>query len=627
MSVDPRAERLKSIKCVLRSLLIARAKEENTVRKLNNLYREEEDMNIPYRDFGYNSIEEFLINIPDTVKLFLNKQNEVCVRFVQSEASAHVSSLVARQKIKHKSRKKGPLLLYQPNIYRPHNSYKLSTQNAPKSSLPHNCNCLPDISVLSNILVKGKEYLSSISSNRGILNSELMGEMSKVLNGQQYTLANLSAQLNVLASKHNIHIASGCIYYKDLIQSNKSTNDPNGSTSDSHSKPVPKEKTRVRLLKLLQKHPEGIWCAELPNLYKDEYVADLKYENLGFSNISEFVNAFPDIFIVSDPMQNGKLMVTDANSSNENVNNNYLRKRVTFAHNIEEYTQPEPDLVKLSCNNTQPLIPDEVMGIHETVEQIHVKSLIHEEYIKVQISEIFTPSFFWIQLLKANRQLAELMNQLQEYYTASNPKLNLYKIPQALIQPSLNIACKYDEEWHRGMIKEVMQDGSAMVWFYDYGTVERNKAWELPMVAFIREIDEEKNSMMVSLVDVSDEQKDLYINDWMVENGYAEYGRMVRTTSDSVTPPYCGSFFRLKNCSAQNTDTYNNTNTVSNSNNDLCPGLVSFEKKLDAIDKREIWSIASEVKSLAERLVHLLDDRHQYSDSCRNERVKNKFEN
>ncbi|KAJ8680849.1 hypothetical protein QAD02_016636 [Eretmocerus hayati] len=652
MSSDPRAEKLKDVKSILRSLLVARAKEVTTLRQLNGLYREEEDANIPFREFGYSSIEEFLMDIPDTVKLFMNQGN-VCVRFIESEASAHVASLVSRQK--KPPAKKSFSVGYRSSGHR---FYNQRSHNFSRPPPPRNFNRLPDLSVLSNILVRGREYLHNIRSNRGIRKSELMGEMSKVLKGQPYNLANLNSQLSALASKHNIFLEGDCIYFKDL-QLNKNTNYSNGSrigsqselvSAQQHKTPpisqevnhtangyssVPnhtqnqnpvnqpltngyhsmeqdnsshlngntngnyehtddhnehngigsctgdledpssmlKERTRIRLLKLLQKHPEGIWCAELPNLYKDEYVVDLEYEDLGFSNITEFVNAFPDIFIVSDPMQNNKLMVTDATLSYRNINNNYQKKTMASAYNIEEYIQPEPDPVpiKLSSNVTQSLIPEGVMSINETVEQIEVGTLIHEEYIEVHISEIFTPSFFWIQLRKHKKKLTALMSHLQEYYTDAELKLNLYKIPQVVLEPGLNIACKYGKDWHRGMIKKVRPDGYAIVWFFDYGTVKSynpndlyflhkrfstlpaqaiacalhnvrpvastdwaftstdpfiNKVWEIPMAALIAEIDEEKNSMMVSLVDTSDEHEDLHINDWMVENGYAEYGRM-----------------------------------------------------------------------------------------------------
>jgi hypothetical protein len=53
------------------------------------------------------------------------------------------------------------------------------------------------------------------------------------------------------------------------------------------------------------------------------------------------------------------------------------------------------------------------MNLDEMVDQIHVTSLAYKEYIEVDVSEIFTPSFFWIILRKNKKKLQGLMSALK----------------------------------------------------------------------------------------------------------------------------------------------------------------------------------------------------------------------
>lgn len=48
--------------------------------------------------------------------------------------------------------------------------------------------------------------------------------------------------------------------------------------------------------------------------------------------------------------------------------------------------------------------------------QIHVSTVVdnpEEDYFEVLISEIFTPSFFWITLRKNKKKIAKLMENLE----------------------------------------------------------------------------------------------------------------------------------------------------------------------------------------------------------------------
>lgn len=59
------------------------------------------------------------------------------------------------------------------------------------------------------------------------------------------------------------------------------------------------DRTKSRLEELIRKYPDGIWCAELPNIYFQEYKSRLNYNQLGFASVREFTSYLPNIFYMT----------------------------------------------------------------------------------------------------------------------------------------------------------------------------------------------------------------------------------------------------------------------------------------------------------------------------------------
>lgn len=57
---------------------------------------------LPFRKFGYSSVEAFIRNIPDIT--VIKKNGELYVEAVPSKTSAHLTKLVSRQKGRRKIR-------------------------------------------------------------------------------------------------------------------------------------------------------------------------------------------------------------------------------------------------------------------------------------------------------------------------------------------------------------------------------------------------------------------------------------------------------------------------------------------------------------------------------------------
>jgi hypothetical protein len=54
-----------------------------------------------------------------------------------------------------------------------------------------------------------------------------------------------------------------------------------------------------------------------------------------------------------------------------------------------------------------------------------------------------------------------LFSHCSEFYNKQD--LDMYKIPQVILEPGLNIACIFYNEWHRGIVKKIKPDGFIIV--------------------------------------------------------------------------------------------------------------------------------------------------------------------
>ncbi|XP_076232946.1 uncharacterized protein LOC143178290 isoform X2 [Calliopsis andreniformis] len=332
------------------------------------------------------------------------------------------------------------------------------------------------------------------------------------------------------------------------------------------------ERVRFRLEKLIQNHPNGIWCAELPEKYLEEYKVSLNYTELGFNSVREFASQLPQIFHCIQPNDTGDFMLYSAKTELPLNKPKDKQKTINLAelhHIYERDDETEALPTTLSIDTCKKLIPDGIVTIGECVGQINVEDLVVNEkpYIEVVVVEVFTPSFFWIQLRKKQKIFKTFMDDLHEFYSRKSEE---YVIPPVVLEKGLNCACIYNGIWHRGIIKTVKPDLQVTVMFYDYGTLKtyppdaifylhrmfssipaqaipcglintkpyKGSKWsrsathhfavrtsQSPLVATIASINKEDNSLMVTLTDTL-EDEDVHINDWLVEQKLAQHGKM-----------------------------------------------------------------------------------------------------
>lgn len=96
------------------------------------------------------------------------------------------------------------------------------------------------------------------------------------------------------------------------------------------------DRTRFRLEKLIQKYPNGIWCAELPEKYIEEYNVPLNYIELGFNSVREFASYLPEIFQCKQLHPSADFILYDAKIKLPDTKKNNKTKLLNVA---ELYTQ------------------------------------------------------------------------------------------------------------------------------------------------------------------------------------------------------------------------------------------------------------------------------------------------
>ncbi|XP_011059039.1 PREDICTED: uncharacterized protein LOC105148801 isoform X2 [Acromyrmex echinatior] len=343
------------------------------------------------------------------------------------------------------------------------------------------------------------------------------------------------------------------------------------------------DRIKARLEKLLQKYPDGIWCAELPDIYLKEYKVHLNYSNLGFTSVREFTSYLPKIFYMTqvNKTDDFKLYSADkrpvvpkAESINETSHNHQYDEHgsVYSEHGTRCNSDDDPIPSEISSSITKKFAPNDVMNYGDDVDKILVTDLKRtKKFLETYVVEVFHPNFFWIHLRENKKRFNKMMDELQNFYILNKDK---YIIAKVALKKDLNCACIFDGNWHRGIIKSVKPDFRVTVFFYDFGTVKAyapediyylhskfsclpaqaipcglynvkpnvgdrwkrsvyeqfyDKVNETLLAATIITVDPPNNSMLVVLTDTSEEE-DVCINNWLVKEKLAQFGK----TGDAV---------------------------------------------------------------------------------------------
>lgn len=96
---------LDQTKRTIRSLLVSSKQNGLSVAELSADYRLYEGRDIPFRSFGYNSMQTFLISIDDTIRIERDNNNKILVFPLVSKESEHIHKFVAEDKPSRKHKR------------------------------------------------------------------------------------------------------------------------------------------------------------------------------------------------------------------------------------------------------------------------------------------------------------------------------------------------------------------------------------------------------------------------------------------------------------------------------------------------------------------------------------------
>ncbi|KAL6260729.1 hypothetical protein P5V15_008252 [Pogonomyrmex californicus] len=261
---------------------------------------------------------------------------------------------------------------------------------------------------------------------------------------------------------------------------NSKDNAMNINTTE-HLSQIISDRTKLRLKQLLDKHPEGIWCAELPDLYLQEYKVRLNYTGLGFASVREFTSHLPQIFYMAQGNKTADFILYSADkkltepriSQMESTEILQASNKKYDEHSTMQYVNDDdkaPIPSDVSSTITKRFAPNDVMNYDDDVGKISVTELQNSKtYLEIYISEVFHPCFFWIHLRENKKRFDRLMIELCEFYDHNK---DTYTIAKIALKKGLNCACLYSNKWHRGVIKNVKADFKVTIFFYDYGTLK-----------------------------------------------------------------------------------------------------------------------------------------------------------
>ncbi|XP_012228560.1 uncharacterized protein [Linepithema humile] len=343
------------------------------------------------------------------------------------------------------------------------------------------------------------------------------------------------------------------------------------------------QRTRSRLKQLVEKHPQGIWCADLPDMFLKEYNVSLNYIDLGFTSVREYASYLPDIFHMTQENTKDDFLLYNADKKpmipEETFQPNFAEGEASSREQHDDYYGVRAQLddnddlpipADVSPDITKRFAPDNVMNYNDSVDCILVTNLLaKKKLLKAYVIEVFNPSFFWIQLWENKKVFENFMRELNDFYKYNS---DVYSIPKVALKRGLNCACVYANMWHRCIIKSVKPDYRVTVLFYDFGTLKTyapedvyylHKRFSLlpaqaipcglynirPIVGdrwrksvnnqfidridghngllgvSIKSIDALNNSMLVVLTDIN-EDGETDINEWLVKENLAKHGKM-----------------------------------------------------------------------------------------------------
>ncbi|XP_056641482.1 tudor domain-containing protein 5 [Diorhabda sublineata] len=629
----------------LRSLLTANPT-AMTVRQVSIDYQNTIGESIPYTKFGYTSLEQFLRSIPDTVQL-QGTGPFALVNLVVSEKSSHIVALVSRQRVERRKGLRYPLMkrtvVPTPNVLK---NYTPPVTRSQSQKIVYPTIKSSNSSTINTVSTSASNWKQTFKNKFTLSNNSIESDTKKQISPENSNGLMTESTIRYKPSNddHNMEkitkmvdgmkISKATDGIQRWNQSHKSSSsdqmtDPDGDytisrTSTRHKVNIaedvdPSEECvpvaiRNNLKKLIAKYPDGIWCAELPAIYRKMFRRELKYHDSGFRSLIELCTCLKSIFHYVRPSADD-FKLYDKNKP--------LPDTAETVFTIASYSNKSslnnaPALPSIDWTDVLLFIPPDIFKPGQEIQRAFVPETTQEgDTIEIVVGEVFDVSKFWVY--KDDGKLDKLMDNMQLFY---GEHAESYKVPQHLIREGLYCVSIIFGEYHRVLVVNAMCEGTdeIRVFYIDYGTIKQEKPnlyflhekfAELPaqtircrlanicppekgapwsrecteefkvllkkrdLMAKINRINWEDKYLEVLLADVTDSENVFYINNVLVEKGYAIFAYQEPKISivNSICTPIVNlihlfpTFMELENGLAPSTsemETYSSCNVPIN---------------------------------------------------------------
>ncbi|XP_072916553.1 tudor domain-containing protein 5 isoform X1 [Hemitrygon akajei] len=490
-------ELLEIIKKEVRSLLIS-SKNNLTLADLEKDYQTMMGKHLPWSDLGYKSALEFVLSMPDTIKIHTGANNIILLKGVSNEATKGIEELVTKAKVSNKTKTNF-------RIIRPKHELK-------QYFLPRRYNTTPVLPAL--VKCELRELVASFP--QGVLLSDFdrffLKKYGKPFQYTQYGFFSLHEVLKTISEDVKVkQTRQGSLLLlrdknkgsplKQGKQSNQSIQtseyqtkaitvqpDPSKTPTSKPALPLSKlentpgtapdpeyferdmkkveedlrtviidkgvggtmdSKIKEKILFTVAQRPNGLLASRLPMEYKNIFGVDLPLKELGFYSVTELVAALNDIFHVERDSINQDWLVFDIRHSRalQHLEKSQFKKTSALMHggwkkHFEENMEPQKnsDINTISLEMlTETYCSSESEIPPDAVQDgilYKLPELEENTFACVFVECVTSPSQFFIRFYGelTSVMLEDLMIEMRRCYSYEEVS-ERYVMPDSFIQP------------------------------------------------------------------------------------------------------------------------------------------------------------------------------------------------
>ncbi|XP_023938384.2 tudor domain-containing protein 5 isoform X2 [Bicyclus anynana] len=223
---------------------------------------------------------------------------------------------------------------------------------------------------------------------------------------------------------------------------------------------------------IIDEHPDGVWCTDVLQLYKQRFGRELNYHRLGCTSVLSLACAAPHVAAVQHPARADWLLAD---------------RRSAAARRPPPPPQPrappapataDPDDALPGVAYADELFPPDCMNFMDSIPKLSLDGVARGDLLQVMVGEVYSPSHFWLLQLGEQFHLAleELMDDMNRFY--ESPR-GAGALPPGAVRAGHYCSSRYAGDWHRALIVRVDDCDHVRVRHVDYGTVERCAARDL----------------------------------------------------------------------------------------------------------------------------------------------------